>query len=64
MRYIIQLVNQEEVDKMEIIKKTLNFPKPLAQAITAYQKTNMLPTFTAAMQELIRKGLELSRKEG
>lgn len=43
---------------MQTIKKTINFPKPLIDAITKYQKENMIPTFTAAMQELIRKGLE------
>ena len=48
---------------METIRKTMNFPKALIDAITTYQKVNMLPTFTAAMQELIRKGLESSRKE-
>lgn len=48
---------------METIRKTMNFPKALVDAVTAYQKENMLPTFTAAMQELIRKGLESSRRD-
>ena len=48
---------------METTRKTMNFPKALIDAITTYQKVNMLPTFTAAMQELIRKGLESSGKE-
>lgn len=47
---------------METIRKTMNFPKALIEAINEYQKENMLPTFTAAMQELIRKGLESSKK--
>ena len=47
---------------MQTIKKTINFPKALVEVITEYQKENMLPTFTAAMQELIRKGLESTKK--
>jgi len=47
---------------MQTIKKTINFPKVLAEAIAEYQKENMIPTFTAAMQELIRKGLESNNK--
>lgn len=48
---------------METIRKTMNFPKALVDAVATYQKENMLPTFTAAMQELIRKGLDSNRKE-
>jgi len=47
---------------MQTIKKTINFPKALVEVITKYQKENMLPTFTSAMQELIRKGLESTNK--
>jgi len=47
---------------MQTTKKTINFPKVLVEAITEYQKENMIPTFTTAMQELIRKGLETTNK--
>ena len=49
---------------METTRKTMNFPKALIDAITTYQKVNMLPTLTAAVQELLRKGLDSNRKEG
>lgn len=49
---------------METTRKTFIFPKVLIDAVIQYQKENMLPTLTAAVQELLRKGLESSRKEG
>lgn len=44
--------------KMKLIRKHLLLPKEMNDAIIKYQKENMLTTFTAALQELIRKGLE------
>lgn len=49
---------------MEIIRKTMTFPKSLLDEVERYQKENMIPSFTAAMQELIRKGLKQAEKEG
>ena len=43
---------------MDFIRKTFNFPVELEERIKEYQKENMLSTFTAAMMELIRKGLQ------
>lgn len=43
---------------MATVRKHLTLPKELNDAIIKYQKENMLPTFTGAMQELIRKGLK------
>lgn len=43
---------------MKLIRKHLLLPKEMNDAIIKYQKENMLTTFTAALQELIRKGLE------
>ena len=48
---------------METIRKSFIFPKVLVDAVVKYQKENMLPTLTAAVHELLRKGLESSRKE-
>lgn len=47
---------------METVRKTFIFPKVLVDAIVQYQKENMLPTLTASVHELIRKGLNSSRK--
>ena len=40
------------------IAKTIRFPKEIEKKITQYQKENELSTFTTAVMELIRKGLE------
>lgn len=40
------------------IAKTIRFPEELEKKITHYQKENELSTFTTAVMELIRKGLE------
>ena len=43
---------------MKYIKKTLNIPEGIASAIEVYKRENAITTFTGAMLELIRKGLE------
>jgi len=43
---------------MDFIRKTFNFPVELEALVKEYQKENMINTFTAAMLELIRKGLQ------
>lgn len=56
--YIIHIQELQEVLKMKLVRKTINFPAALVGAIQEYQQENMIATFTAAMTELIRKGLE------
>ena len=43
---------------MEKVRKTLLFPKPVFEEIMKYKKENMISTFTAALLELVRKGLQ------
>lgn len=40
------------------ISKLIKFPKELAEAIEKYQKENFISSFSGAVYELIRKGLE------
>lgn len=42
---------------MQIIKKSLNLPKQLIDDIEKFQRENYMTTFTAALIELIRRGL-------
>lgn len=43
---------------MKLIRKTFNIPSDIINSIEQYRKENAITTFTAAMTELIRKGLE------
>lgn len=43
---------------MKKISKLINFPEMLTNEIEEYQKKNGIASFTAAVLELIRKGLE------
>ena len=43
---------------MSYIRKTFNIPGDIVSAIEDYQKDNSITTFTGAMLELIRKGLQ------
>ena len=43
---------------MNYIRKTFNIPEGIASAIEEYRKENVITTFTGAMLELIRKGLQ------
>lgn len=43
---------------MKLVRKTFNFPEGIVEAIGEYQRENMMPTFTSALLELIRKGLQ------
>ena len=45
------------VSKLEKVGKTLLFPKPVFDEIMKYKEENMIATFTAALLELVRKGL-------
>ncbi|MGX8233978.1 hypothetical protein [Bacillus subtilis] len=42
---------------MEKIVKAVNFPKDLVDEVVRYQKENYIASFTAAVVELVRKGL-------
>ena len=42
---------------MERIPKLIKFPKELVEAIEKYQKENYLSSFSGALYELVRKGL-------
>ena len=43
---------------MERIPKLIKFPKGLVEEIEKYQKENSISSFSGAVYELIRKGLE------
>lgn len=43
---------------MKKISKLINFPEILMDEIEEYQKNNGIASFTAAVLELIRKGLK------
>ena len=43
---------------MERVSKLIKFPKDLVKAIEKYQKENYISSFSGAVYELIRKGLE------
>lgn len=45
-------------EMVKIIKKTINFPLPIVEKVKEYQEANMLTTFTSALLELVRKGLD------
>jgi len=45
---------------MERISKLIKFPADLVEKIEQYQKENHLSSFSAAVYELIRKGLKKS----
>ena len=43
---------------MEKVSKLINFPKKIIDEIEEYQRSNGISSFTAAVLELVRKGLE------
>lgn len=43
---------------MKFIRKNFNLPETIVGAIEKYQYDNGITSFTSAMLELIRKGLE------
>jgi len=42
---------------MKRINKLIKFPKDLVEEVEQYQKDNYISSFSAAIYELIRKGL-------
>lgn len=49
---------------MEKVGKLINFPEKIIQDIEEYQEENDIASFTAAVLELIRKGLNTGRPSG
>jgi hypothetical protein len=49
---------------MERKPKMIKFPVPLLEKIEEYQRKNHITSFSAAVYELVRKGLAASSKEG
>lgn len=47
---------------MKLVRKQFFIPEQLHDAIVKYQQDNMLPTFTAALHELVRKALKEVQK--
>lgn len=45
------------------VRKTFKFPAGLVREVEEYQRENFIPTFAGAVYELIRKGLEIWRRE-
>ena len=43
---------------MKRVRKTLELPAELIEGITKFQKENYMTTFTGALIELVRRGLE------
>lgn len=43
---------------MKKVSKLINFPEKIIDDIEKYQRNNGLSSFTAAVLELVRKGLE------
>lgn len=47
---------------MKRIAKLIKFPADLVKEIEKYQKENYISSFSGAVYELVRKGLEVSDK--
>lgn len=46
---------------MKKVRKTLDFPDDLIKEVEKFMKENYMTTFTSAVIELIRRGLEASK---
>jgi hypothetical protein len=46
---------------MKATRQTLTIPDVIKNKVEEYQETNGIPTFTTALLELVRKGLESSK---
>lgn len=49
---------------MERIPKLIKFPEELVKEIEQYQKDNFISSFSGAVYELIRKGLNATKDKG
>ncbi len=54
----MSIVYTEEDCKMERVPKLIKFPVDLVVRIEEYRKKNNIKSFSGAVYELIRKGLE------
>lgn len=51
------------VEEAKLVKKLINYPDHIVEQVEDYRYENRLPNFSAAVIELIQKGLEASKKE-
>lgn len=50
-------------DETKLIKKLINYPESIVNQVEDYRFENRLPNFSAAVIELIQKGLEASKQK-
>ena len=50
--------NKKGGDYMKFIRKNFNLPEVIVEEVEKYRMENSITSFTSAMLELIRKGLE------
>ena len=50
--------NKKEVNHMKFIRKNFNLPESIVEEVEKYRMENSITSFTSAMLELIRKGLQ------
>lgn len=50
-------------EEPKLVKKLINYPDHIVEQVEDYRYENRLPNFSAAVMELIQKGLEASNKE-
>ena len=48
---------------MEKVKKVISFPSEMVEQIKGFKEDNFITTFTGAVIELIRRGLEYSNHD-
>ena len=58
---MVLLIYRKEGEKLTFTNKLISFSDELIKEIEVYQKEKYIKTFTAAVIELVRKGL---KKEG
>lgn len=55
---MVLLIYRKEGEKLTFTNKLISFSDELIKEIEAYQKEKYIKTFTAAVIELVRKGLK------
>ena len=48
---------------MKKVKKVISFPEEMVEQIKEFKEENFITTFTGAVIELIRRGLEYSNRD-
>ncbi len=51
------------VEDVKLIKKLINYPDYIVEQVEDYRYEKRLPNFSAAVIELIQKGLDASKQE-